>query len=109
MPVLVSPQKLYGIMEVLTRGKEAGNSPAVHAELLSIAIKKEFRGKGYAEGLYAELTNIFHSKGTGRFKIMVGESLVPANKFYKKMGARPVATMTMHKGRKSILYVHEIR
>jgi ribosomal protein S18 acetylase RimI-like enzyme len=107
MPALLSPRKLWRMVEILM----LGSKPPVlkdlpHAELLSIAVSPEMRGKGCAQALYLRLTRHFEETGTESFRIVVGEALHPAHRFYTRMGARVVGEVEIHRGRKSLVYTH---
>ena len=80
----------------------------LRAELLSIAVDSNFRGKGIAKRLYEELINFFRQKRASEFKIVVGEKLIDAQRFYEKMGAKKVSEFELHKGEKSFVYVQRI-
>ena len=109
-PALLSPRKLYRIGETVFFSKKFENIDVElpSYELLSIAVSKEFRGKGRAEQLFKSLVSYFHDSGVEKFKIVVGDALVPAHKFYCRMGACPVARAEVHKGCGSIIYVCDV-
>jgi ribosomal protein S18 acetylase RimI-like enzyme len=87
------------------RGEEVAISAA---ELLSIAVDPPFRGRGHAERLYTELSAYFAERGLAEFKIVVGAALAPAHRFYRRMGAVPVAEIEVHKGAASTVYVQQL-
>ncbi len=109
-PALLSPTKLYRIGETVFFSKKSGDVGVElpHHELLSIAVSKEFRGKGHAEQLFRKLISHFHETGVEKFKIVVGDALAPAHRFYCRMGAYPVARAEVHKGSGSIIYVCDV-
>lgn len=106
MPVLLSPAKIWRILEILRHGKDAAGQPS--AELLSIAVDPHWRGRKVADELYLGLVEHFRAQNTGQFRIVVGYSLAPAHRFYLRMGARPVAETVVHGQDKSIVYVHTV-
>lgn len=111
-PSLLIPTRLWRIIEILqhTRG-EGGHTQGMTlpaAELLSIAVDPSFRGRGHAERLYAELSAYFAERGLAEFKIVVGAALAPAHRFYRRMGAVPVAEIEVHQGVASTVYVQEM-
>ncbi len=108
-PLIVQPRKVLGILEILrhSRNHDAGAGLPEH-ELLSIAVVPEFRGTGVAERLYNSLVHHFQERGVHGFRIVVGESLAPAHRFYRRMGAQPAATVEVHAGRSSTIYVHSL-
>jgi ribosomal protein S18 acetylase RimI-like enzyme len=106
-PVLLRPRKLIGAIEAL----RAGTSPPPGlppAELLSLAVNHRYRGRGLAESLYRRLERKFASMGVPAFRIVVGADLAPAHRFYRKMGAVARASMEVHSGSSSTVYVHVI-
>lgn len=107
LPAFVSPKTIFRIFETVMFSKKGGvlDFDLPSEELLSISVLPEFRGMGYAEELFKSLVSEFRSRNIGCFKIVVGEALEPAHRFYKKMGARPIGNVTVHKGVGSIVYV----
>ncbi|MEO7067519.1 MAG: GNAT family N-acetyltransferase [Rhodanobacter sp.] len=107
-PVLASPRKLRRIFEILRYSRSSGAHSAAdfsNVELLSIAVGPSYRGTGYSSALYGELKDYFARRGVAAFKIVVGEELGPAHKFYRRMGAQPMSTIEVHEGEKSTVYV----
>lgn len=108
-PVMFKPRAIARILEILRYGR--GGSADVmlpQAELLSIAITPDARGTGIAESLYRRLAADFAQRGIGEFKITVGDSLLPAHRFYSRMGALPVGKVEVHAGESSTIYVHDL-
>lgn len=109
LPALLSPAKVWKIAEIVLLGSKA---PPVahlpHAELLSIAVDPAHRGHGHAQSLYEQLVAHFTAQGLTGFKIVVGETLGPAHRFYTRLGAKPVANMEVHKSQRSTVYVHTL-
>lgn len=110
LPALLRPSVLRGLVELVRHGvKTQDEGPGLpRAELLSLAVRPEFRGKGVAESLYQALCKRFAGDGHGAFRIVVGEALAPAHRFYRKMGALPEANVEVHAGRESVIYVQSI-
>lgn len=110
LPALLSPRKLRRILEIMHYSKSKGGvSPDVpEVELLSIAVDPSYRGKGYSSHLYGELVNYFARRGIPGFKIIVGEKLGAAHKFYQRMGALAVMDIEVHGGEKSTVYVQHL-
>ena len=111
LPVLVRPRKLAGILEVLRAGgaddAPPGAPPLPRAELLSLAVDPRYRGQGIADALYRTLQARFRERGILAFRIVVGDPLVPAHRFYRRMGARAAARTEVHRGAGSTIYVHD--
>lgn len=110
-PSLVRPARLKRIFEIL-RYSRSGHHQDVPAlptfELLSIVVSPEARGTGCADKLYKKLIQYCEARDIEAFKIIVGDALVPAHKFYQRMGAIAAARIEVHKGEGSVVYVHTI-
>lgn len=109
LPSLFNPRRLWRILEILRysgKGSELADVPAF--ELLCIAVDPSARGQGVSERLYQALVGYCREHGTPAFKIVVGEGLARAHRFYQRMGARVVGDIEVHRGEKSLLYVQEI-
>jgi ribosomal protein S18 acetylase RimI-like enzyme len=109
LPAIASPRKLLKIAEILLMGKKAMPIPDLpHAELLSIAVSPTQRGQGHSQTLYRALVDHFRKRGVCGFRIVVGEQLETAHRFYKRMGATPVGQIEVHHGQASTIYVHRL-
>jgi ribosomal protein S18 acetylase RimI-like enzyme len=109
LPALLNPSKLKRIFEiVLFTRKQKPVSGCPKAELFSIAILDDARGRGVAERLYEALMQRFAEEGESAFCIVVGEGLAPAHRFYRRMGAVPMAEISVHQGQASTLYRHDL-
>lgn len=105
LPALFSPTKVRKIAEILLHGqKSISGNQMPRAELLSIAIEPACRGQGIAQKLYLQLLNHFKSQGITEFRIVVGDQLAAAHKFYAGMGAERMSVLEVHAGQKSVLY-----
>lgn len=108
-PVMFSYRKLKRITEVLLHTRQQSDTEFPRAELYSIAVAPEFRGTGVAERLYKSLRNELTARGIKEFKIVVGDTLAPAQAFYRKMGATPRSTIQVHDGSTSTVFVDGLR
>lgn len=108
-PVALRPRKVRRILEIL-RYSGAGGLPdgLPDAELLSLAVAPEWRGKAVADRLYQRLVEDFRCRGVDAFRITVGEALAPAHRFYQRMGATTAADIEVHGGEPSRVYVHRL-
>jgi ribosomal protein S18 acetylase RimI-like enzyme len=105
MPHLFNPSKIKKIMEIVFYSRTENNEGSFSkAELLSLVVKKEARRIGVAKKLFDELSSQFKQKKLLEFKIIVGESLKGAQRFYENMGARKTGYIEVHKGKGSIVY-----
>ena len=66
-----------------------------------------YRGHGVADSLYRRLEQRLRERGEAGFMFVVGEQLAPAHRFYRRMGAREVAQIQVHRGQGSSIYVHD--
>ena len=114
-PVLLSPAKLWRILELLAHSVSEVNSEKSQSsvvipdfELLSIAVSRQERRSGVAKRLYNELVVYVGSQSKPGFKIVVGETLTGAHKFYLQMGAVPRSKVRIHGDETSVVYVHEL-
>jgi len=108
-PSLFMPARLRRIFEILRYGRrESDGARWPAAELLSIAVAPEARGQGVADAMYGRLVEVFRSRGIGAFRIVVGDALGPAHRFYQRMGATPSGRIEVHEGEGSSVYVQAI-
>jgi ribosomal protein S18 acetylase RimI-like enzyme len=107
LPNLLKPQIITGIVETLfypIKSKE----DLPDAELLSIVVSNEFRGKGVGKRIFEGLVKEFRERHVKQFKVVVGSDLVDAKNFYEKMGGALHSEIEVHKGKKSLVYVWRI-
>ena len=106
---LLSPSKIFKIIEILLISKDNNISPDLpKQELLSIVVNPAYQGGGHAENLFKALCAYFKAKGVDSFSIVVGSNLDRAHAFYKKMGCIPVQEIQVHKGSNSIIYLKNL-
>lgn len=109
LPSLLHPKRAIRILEIIRYSRRQGVPNCLpDAELLSIAVDPSYRGRHVAEKLYHRLEDQFRARGIQSFKIVVGESLAPAHRFYVRMGAIPKTKVELHRGENSIVYVHSM-
>jgi ribosomal protein S18 acetylase RimI-like enzyme len=110
LPSLLNPSKLKRVLEVLWFSRQQKPVPGCpKAELLSIAVLERVQGRSVAQRLYQALTTHFDHAGEPAFCIVVGDALTPAHHFYRRMGAVPMAQISVHKGQGSTLYRHTLQ
>lgn len=106
LPSLFRPNRVWRILEILHYSRKHGSNAHLPAfELLSIAVRRDDRGRGIAQSLYNALIDEFRTLRVGEFRIVVGDELDAAHRFYKRMGAVPVERTEVHRGRGSTIYV----
>ena len=107
LPKIFNIQLVKKIFETLFYpARREQNLP--RTELLSIVVDKNYRGKGIAQKLFEKIEEEFRSRNIKQFKVVVGQKLVAACKFYEKMGGVFCAEVEVHKGEKSRVYVWDI-
>lgn len=108
-PALLRPSKVRRILEILRYSGEGGVPEDLpEAELLSLAVDPEWRGKAVADRLYGRLVEDFRRRGVAAFRITVGDALLPAHRFYQRMGATIAGRVEVHGGEPSKVCVHRI-
>ncbi|WP_370552014.1 GNAT family N-acetyltransferase [Haliea sp. E1-2-M8] len=108
-PSLLNPRRVWRILEILGysgRGTSLAELPAY--ELLSIAVDPSSRGRGVSELLYKGLVSHCREHRIPAFKLVVGEGLAPAHRFYQRMGAEVAGETEVHRGEKSVVYVQQV-
>lgn len=109
LPALIDPAKLKRILEIVWLSKKGSPVPGCpKAELFSIAVADSARGQGVAQRLYRAIALRLGQNGEPAFCIVVGDDLHRAQAFYKRMGAVPMAHVTVHRGKGSTLYRQDI-
>ena len=111
MPILVlgcirKPKNIEKMFETVLYSKKSDVN--IKAELLSIAIEKSLREKGYGNKLFSCFIRNLKRKGIKIFKITVNRNNITANKFYIKCGCELVGTYKMY-GKFSNIYKYEIK
>jgi len=110
LPKAINLNTLRKIFETLRYSKKNKiNILLPKAELLSIAVKEDYQRKEVAQQLFKALTIEFYKNGINEFKIVVGDSLLNAKKFYKKMGCIKVEEFELHRGEISEIYIFKIK
>ena len=110
LPKAINLNILRKIFETLRYSKKNKiNILLPKAELLSIAVKEDYQRKGVAQQLFKALAKEFYKNGINEFKIVVGDNLVNAKKFYRKMGCIKVGEFELHRGEISEIYIFKIK
>lgn len=99
---IFSFSSLRKILENLLYPKKEQDLPK--AELLTVAVIKEFQGKGLAGEILEVFLREMKNKGIKIFKVVVGEELKPAIKFYEKNGFKFVKNIALHGNDPSHVY-----
>ena len=89
-------------------GKGMNDKEEVLPELLSIVISKEIQAKGIGTELLLNLESELKQKGFAKYKVIAGDNLVSANKFYLKNGFILSEQIELHTGQISNIYIKEL-
>lgn len=104
-PKIFNLKRIKKIIETLFYPKKERTLPK--AELLTIAVKSEFHGKGIAEEMFNIFVDEMKRRGVVEFKVLVGECLERAIGFYEKLGFKLHSKTSIHKGETSRIYIYE--
>ncbi len=102
---MLSIDRVRGIIEILLYPKKERDLP--QAELLTIAVSRKLQGKGISRLLFNEFLNEMRKRNIKTFKVIVGENLPRAVKFYEKMGFRFLTSIYTHKDKLSRVYIYQ--
>ncbi|UCF08467.1 MAG: GNAT family N-acetyltransferase [Thermoplasmata archaeon] len=78
------------------------------AELLAIAVHRDFRGAGIGRELVSALIDYFEGQGVSRFRVSVDRRLSGADAFYEKMGFELSDTVDIY-DKKMDFYVYDLQ
>lgn len=78
------------------------------AELLTMAVRSEFHGKGIASQMFSEFMSEMRNRQIRSLKVLVGEELKPAINFYEKMGFKFLKNTKVHGNNISRIYIYDI-
>ncbi|HLD70761.1 MAG TPA: GNAT family N-acetyltransferase [Negativicutes bacterium] len=98
--------QLKKMVETLLYPVKETTSP--EAELLTMAVAKKIQGQGIAGNMLKEFTRQMESKNIREFKVLVGEELAPAIRFYEKNGFVFLRNISIHDNKKTRIYVYHI-
>lgn len=109
VPSLFSIARIKRMMEIARYSKGYEQSAELPSyELLSIVVSEAARGTGYAEKLFMKLARYCKKNEISAFRIVVGDGLGPAHKFYRRMGAIEKGRIEVHEGQGSVVYVYKV-
>ncbi len=106
LPQVFNLQKLRKIFEALFYPQKEKDLP--EAELLTIAVKKDYQGQGIAGQMLFKFIVEMKNRKVKIFKVLVGSELEPAVKFYKKNGFEFVKDINVHKNQVSHVYIYDL-
>lgn len=103
--LLLQIRNFKKIFETLKCSQNNKNLPK--AELLSIAVIKKYQGRGIAQKLFKKFLQEMQKRKIKKFKVVVGEDLIRAIKFYEKMGFKFYSCTSIHNNQKSRIYIYD--
>lgn len=106
LPKILNFAFIKKIFETLLYPQKESNLP--EAELLTIAVKNEFQGKGVAGKMIQMFIQEAKNRSIKEFKVLVGEDLAGAIKFYEKNGFKFVKEVIVHNNKKSRIYIYDL-
>lgn len=102
-----NPRVFTSIFETMRYSKkEIKDLPS--AELLSIALNARFCGQGIASQLFESFVAEMKKRGIKRFRVIVGEDLKLAIRFYEAKGFKFHSRHSIHKNSPSLIYTYNI-
>lgn len=110
---LKTPSILKPIFETIkapksSLGKLSNNVSIPEQELLSISVITDFQKSGIGNQLLMELETLLKNENILTYKVIAGDSLIGANKFYTKNGFYLVKTIVIHGNSISNVYVKSL-
>jgi ribosomal protein S18 acetylase RimI-like enzyme len=103
--VIRKPSIIKNLRRSLQYPEMAGDS--VPAELLSIAVVENSRGKGIGSALVEALVKYFNEREVNTFKVSVDQRLDGADEFYERLGFELKDTIELY-GKKMNIYIYKI-
>ena len=79
----------------------------VPAELLSIAVVEDVRGKGIGSAMVEALVEYFKEREVSTFKVSVDQRLEGADEFYERLGFELKDTIDIY-GKKMNIYIYNM-
>ena len=105
---IFSPDIIVKILETMKySGQEKKDLP--QAELLSIAVLSEFQGKGVSQQLLDGFLIEMKKRNIEKFKVIVGENLDRAIRFYEKNDFKFHSKSFVHKNMPSRIYIYNLK
>lgn len=106
LPKIFSPGIVKKVLENIFYSKKEND--LFSAELLAIALKKIFQGKGIGSQLLTGFNSEMKNRGVAVFKVLVGKELEKSINFYKKNNFQFFKEIIIH-NKKSLIFIYKIR
>jgi len=108
LPWVFSARFLRKVFETLTYTQNKTAALVTESELVSMAVSENVRGRGIAQALFDSFVEEQKKIGADSFRIVAGQKLEAANRFYLRMGANKVGEIEVHAGDISNLYLYKL-
>lgn len=92
--LIKKPSLTHNLIQTFGYNKKAKTD--TKSEVISLAVKKEYREKGLGRELSTLLMDDFRKRGFKKLKLTVNQSNIIANKFHQKMGFKHKGTFTIY-------------
>lgn len=89
--------------------KRDADARSPEAELLDLAVSRDYHGTGVAQMLFAGFVEECRRREISAFQIPTTETLNQAHRFYEKMGAVRAGTVEVHEGQNTFIYLYQIK
>ena len=109
LPKMFKLSILKKIFETLKYPQQKEEKKLPGAELLTIAILKEYHGQGIAQKMFEKFVKEMKKREIKQFKVIVGESLMRAIRFYEKIGFKFHSSISVHKHKPSSVYIYNTK
>jgi glycosyltransferase involved in cell wall biosynthesis/ribosomal protein S18 acetylase RimI-like enzyme len=103
VPALIDPDVRARAGETASYASATGGLP--DAEILAIAVEPEAREEGVGRALAGVALHGLARRGVAECKVVVGADNEGANRFYERVGFRPVTAISVHAGSPSNVWV----
>jgi len=107
-PALFKKGILFRIWKTVCCPQQGNKPDWPAAELFSLAVHPDYRGRGVAGQLFDGLVAHFRKNGINEFKIVAGAELARAQRFYEHKGCQRAGMIEVHGGSRSIVYTFNI-
>jgi glycosyltransferase involved in cell wall biosynthesis/ribosomal protein S18 acetylase RimI-like enzyme len=94
LPRLFRRGMLRRLWETARYPQDSGSMP--EAELLAVAVEPVHRSAGLGERLVRPLLRELGARGAGEVKVVVGADNEGGNRFYQRLGFRPIGRIHLH-------------
>ncbi len=106
LPRMIGISTIRKLFESLRYSQHQDDLPK--AELLTMAVVRDFQGRGVAKEMFTLLLGEMKARGVKAFRVLVGEKLQGAIAWYEKQGFRLTESTSVHDKERSRIYLYTI-